>query len=278
MKYVAVLLTVYNRKEKTLMCLKNLYAQQMPEDYAIEVFLTNDGCTDGTPDAVKEQFPFVTIINAEGSLFWNRGMYTAWKKAAETRDYDFYMWLNDDTFLYSGAIISMMQCSDLCNHLSIIVGTTCAIGYKDKITYGGWNFKVGLLIPTNKPFVCDYFNGNIVLFPRSVYQKVGTNDPAFRHALGDFDYGLRARKLGVLSIVAPDIQGECNEHITLPVWCNPNKSLRERWEAFRSPLGQNPEESFIYENRHNGLLMACFHYFTNHLRVFFPRIWKKKVI
>lgn len=275
MKYIAVLLTVYNRKEKTLMCLKNLYAQQVPEDYAIEVFLTNDGCTDGTPDAVKEQFPFVTIINARGNLFWNRGMYTAWKKAAETRDYDFYMWLNDDTFLYSNAINSMIQCSDCCNNQSIIVGTTCTVGHKDRVTYGGRSFKGGLMDPIDKPLVCDYFNGNIVLFPKSVYQKVGTNDPIFRHALGDFDYGLRAKKRGVLSVIAPSILGECDEHVTFPVWCNPDKSFRERWKAFRTPLGQNPEEYFIYEKRHNGLLMAYFHYFTNHLRFLFPKLWTK---
>ncbi len=276
MKYIAVLLTVYNRKEKTLLCLKNLYAQQLPEDYMMEVFLTDDGCTDGTPAAVEEQFPSVHIIHSEGNLFWNRGMYAAWKKAEETRDYDFYMWLNDDTFLYPDAIVSMIRCSDRCNHLSIIVGTACAVGYKEKVTYGGRRFRDGLLVPADTPLVCDFFNGNIVLFPRSVYQKVGTNDPVFHHALGDFDYGLRARKLGVLSMVAPKIQGECNEHALLPVWCNPAKSLRDRWSAFHSPLGQNPEEYFVFEKRHNGLLMACFHYFTNHLRVICPWIWTKR--
>jgi len=274
MKYIAVLLTVYNRKEKTLSCLKNLYAQQIPGNYTVDIFLTDDGCTDGTPEAVERLFPQVHVIRSEGDLFWNRGMCVAWKKAAETRDYDFYMWLNDDTFLYSNAINSMIQCSDGCNNLSIVVGTACAVNSKDKITYGGWSFKDGLIVATDKPLVCDYFNGNIVLFPKSVYLKVGTNDPIFRHALGDFDYGLRAKKRGVLSVVAPGILGECDEHETWPVWCNPDKPFGERWKAFRTPLGQNPEEYFIYEKRHNGLLMACFHYFTNHLRVVCPWIWK----
>ena len=42
------------------------------------------------------------------------------------------------------------------------------------------------------------------------------NDYRFRHALGDFDYGMRARKLGVQSVVAPGILGECDEHDSLP--------------------------------------------------------------
>ena len=171
----------------------------------------------------------------------------------------------------------MLRCSASCNHLSIVVGTTtCAVNDRKRITYGGRNFKEGLITPAGRPLVCDYFNGNIVLFPKSVYQKVGTNDPIFRHALGDYDYGLRAKRQGILSVVAPGILGECDGHETLPVWCNPDKPFKERWQTFRTALGQNPEEYFIYEKRHNGLLMACFHYFTNHLRVVCPCLWSLK--
>lgn len=83
MKLIAVLLTVHNRKEKTLCCLQNLFKQKIPNGYQIEVYLTDDGCTDGTPEAVHEQFPAVHIIKGDGSLFWNRGMYTAWDTAGK---------------------------------------------------------------------------------------------------------------------------------------------------------------------------------------------------
>ena len=84
MKQIAVLLTVFNRKEKTLLCLKNLYQQTLPNEYRIDIYLTNDGCTDGTPEAVKEQYPQVNIINAQGNLYWNRGMHLAWQTATQT--------------------------------------------------------------------------------------------------------------------------------------------------------------------------------------------------
>ena len=38
------------------------------------------------------------------------------------------------------------------------------------------------------------------------------NDPLFHHALGDFDYGLRASKFGVSSVVVPGVLGECDDH------------------------------------------------------------------
>ena len=54
MKTIAVLLTVFNRREKTIECLKNLFAQDIPAEYSIMVYLTDDGCTDGTPEAVSK--------------------------------------------------------------------------------------------------------------------------------------------------------------------------------------------------------------------------------
>ena len=64
MMKIAVLMTVHNRKEKTLMCLDNLFRQKVPNDIAVEVYLTDDGCTDGTSEAVKIKYPNVHIINS----------------------------------------------------------------------------------------------------------------------------------------------------------------------------------------------------------------------
>lgn len=77
MRTIAALLTVYNRKEKTLACLRELFAQNIPDNYILNVYLTDDGCTDGTPEAIAIEFPSVHIIKGDGSLFWNRGMYAA---------------------------------------------------------------------------------------------------------------------------------------------------------------------------------------------------------
>ena len=62
MKYWAVLLTVFNRKEKTLQCLSRLFDQLPVEDLQIDVFLTDDGCTDGTAEAVENLFPSVHLL------------------------------------------------------------------------------------------------------------------------------------------------------------------------------------------------------------------------
>lgn len=274
MKTIAALLTVHNRKEKTLECLIQLMSQKIPDGFSLQVFLTNDGCTDGTPEAVKDYFPNVKIIDGDGTLFWNRGMYTAWEAAAKEKDFDFYLWLNDDTVLYDDAIVSLTYASKIYDDKSIIVGKTCSSLDSNTITYGGRDSS-GKLISNTSITKCSFFNGNIVLIPMEVFIKVGYNDPFFRHSLGDFDYGKRAKKYGVDSYVTANFLGVCDVHSSLPIWCNPNKTLKQRLKSFRSPLGNNPEEFFIYEKRHQGMFTAILHYLTNHLRVFLPELWKK---
>ena len=86
--------------------MENLYKQVLPNYLRLDIYLTDDGCTDGTPEAIKRQFPKVHIIKGDGNLFWNRGMYRAWEEAAK-QDYNFYLWLNDDSYLVDGALFTL---------------------------------------------------------------------------------------------------------------------------------------------------------------------------
>lgn len=271
---IAVLLTVHNRKDKTIKCLDTLFAQQLPEGFTFQVFLTDDGCTDGTAELVADKYPDVNIVKGDGTLYWNRGMYKAWQAASQHKDYDFYLWLNDDTTLKENALFILISSSELKNDESIMVGTTVSSKDSKTITYGGRTKKDGLLKPSKELIFCEFFNGNIVLIPNSVFKIVKTNDPIFRHALGDFDYGLRATKLGVKSYIAPEILGECDEHESLSTWCNPNKTLKQRWHAFGKPPALNAAELFTFNKRHYGIAKAFSNYITNHIRVLIPTLWK----
>lgn len=273
MNTIAVILTVFNRKKKTLDCLDCLFIQNITSDIHIDVFMVDDGSTDGTYEAVADRFPEVNVIRGSGDLFWNRGMHLAWTEALKKKKFDYFLWLNDDTYLEKYAVNELLKTSYDFNDKSIIIGTTCAIDDHNKITYGGRSSKEGLLVPKQSPEECDYFNGNIVLIPFYVYKIVGLNDPVFRHALGDFDYGLRAKAKGVKMYITPNILGKCDVHQEIATWCNPKKSFLKRWKAFRSPLGNNPEELFIFKKRHTGLQKALISYISNYFRVFFPKFW-----
>ena len=274
MKYIAVLITVFNRKEKTLLCLKNLFSQTLPDGYTIDVYLTDDGCTDGTPEAVAALYPQVTIIHADGNLYWNRGMYTAWKKAAETKDYDFYLWLNDDTFVYNDMVSALLHLSEDKDNGCIIVGPTQSTDHTGG-TYGGRLKDGSIPKPTGMSVEVKTMNGNIVLIPRSVFFLLGNLDYYFTHSKGDFDYGLRAAKAGIRIYQAGKYLGECDAHAALDKWCNPEVPFLERWKMLHRPNGMPPKETFHLERRHNSMLMAVFHFCTIYIRCIFPKFWVK---
>src|SRR4051812_46438313 len=100
-KDIAVLITCFNRRETTLACLRSLGRQALPAGYVLRVFLTDDGSSDGTGDAVRREFPDVTVLQGDGKLYWVGGTMMAWNAAQPA---DFYLWLNDDVRLRAGAL------------------------------------------------------------------------------------------------------------------------------------------------------------------------------
>lgn len=271
---IAVLMSCHNRKQKTLDCLRALSAAEVPAASKFQVFLVDDGSTDGTGSSVQSEFPDVTLIPGNGQLYWNRGMILAWETATQHSP-DFYLLLNDDTILAAHVFTELLETSAHQGDEAIVVGTTCAVQDSSIVTYGGRNPTGGLIVPNGDLQKCHHFNGNCVLVPDSVYRKLGTLDPYYRHSFGDFDYGLRATKVGVKQLVSPTVIGICDTHVSLPKWCNSKTSLRNRLHAFYSPLGCSPFEVFHLDLVRSNIFIGIFHLFTTHLRVLFPRLWSR---
>ncbi|MEQ9358332.1 glycosyltransferase family 2 protein [Coleofasciculus chthonoplastes] len=260
----AVLMTCHNRKQKTLACLDALFNQVIPPQVVLDVYLVDDGSTDGTAEAIHQSYPHVKIIQGDGNLYWNQGMRKAFAEAMKY-DYDYYIWLNDDTLLYPDALSSLWTTSHNLakqgHDKAIIVGSA---HHPDtgKLTYGGvvrntrWHpFKYRKLEPSRKPQQAETLNGNCVLIPRIVVQILGNLDPAFSHSIGDTDYGLRAQRQGCSVWVAPGYAGKCQ---TNPPqghpWFDPQFTLRQRWQAVTHPKGLPPKESRVFCQRHAGWL------------------------
>jgi len=235
--------------------------------------MVDDGSTDGTSKAIQEHFPNVNIIPGDGNLYWNRGMHLAWNIASKSDNYEYYLWLNDDTMIHSYCISTLLESSNLQKN-QIIVGTTNSlIDAFGTVTYGGRDLNNRLIIPNGNIQECQRFNGNIVLIPKYVFDMVGFNDEYFHHGLGDFDYGLRALKLGVKSFIAPQILGTCERHDTLPTWCNPERNILDRFKHFSTPTGAQLMGVYTFEKRHYGAHIALYNYINILFRVLFPKYW-----
>jgi GT2 family glycosyltransferase len=272
---ISVLLTCHNRKAKTLTCLESVFSQAgLNVEFGILIFLVDDGSDDGTTAAVAGQYPEVNIIPGDGHLFWNRGMHLAWKVASEQVSADYFLWVNDDTYLLEGALKEMIDCLQCVNHPVIVCGATSS-KLENKFSYGGSTVSGDSIIPNGEIQYCEIMHGNCVLVPTEVFKLNGNLDPVFPHAIGDHDYGLRYIELGGQIITTRCFIGHCESNEKLPKWCYSSTPILERFRTLYSPLGySHPRYFFIYENRHFGLFVALKHYFSIHLRALVPSLWK----
>ena len=222
---IAVLMTCYNRVATTLECLKRLMPQLGNAD---KVFLVDDGSSDGTGAKVRSRFPIVRVINGDGSLYWAKGMRKAWEAAVSERsDWDAYLWLNDDAMLSSDAIATMLSAND---GKSLVVGELHDAD--GKVVYGlnvnGW------------------VNGNCVLVPRAIYERIGMICGEYSHAWADRDYACMVERAG-FAIVGAGGVGTTEWHPLRPSLAG--KSLVERWRLLFDPKGWNLHDLWLYRRR-----------------------------
>lgn len=268
---IAAIMTCHNRKNKTMACLKSLFTI-IPET---DVYLTDDGSTDGTSEAVLDTYPNVHIISGDGNLYWNRGMYVAWKEAQKMK-YDYYLWLNDDVVLYPTFFQELMECNHVSGGHCVIVGLIKDFS-TGEIIYGGTDKKGKLIQETNSCQHIANMNGNVVLVPQSVVEEIGIIDPVYWHDIGDVDYGLMAQKAGipVLSTRIAVADGHSNgKFCRVRKW---DSTFSKRFKKLYSPLGSNPYISFYFFKKHKGLIPACLIYLYLHMINLMPD-WMVKLV
>ena len=280
MKRMAILITCHNRKPLTLRCLRALFSQDLPPGVHFQVYLLDDGSQDGTSQAVAHEFPAVRILPGSGNLFWCRGMREAWRVAA-LEDPDFYLLLNDDTFLNPQALKTLLTTWSYPQRWpensppdKIVVGT-CQDPQTRLRSYGG-QLRPGLhpgrlipVTPTTEPSPCDTFEANLVLIPRGVTQKVGMFDD-FAHAMADTDYGFRAKRAGFSILVAPGYLAECASHAKTGNVSGWPQSRVAEMVARMSRKALPPGDWLKFCLRHAGLSGLAFWLWT-YLRPWLPR-------
>lgn len=262
---IAVILTCFNRKEQTLSCLQQLYKsvdaynRQEKEECRVSVFLTDDGCTDGTSDAIKEKFGDrkITILQGDGNLFWAGGMRLAWNAALkDATGHNFYLLLNDDTDLLDNTFEELLKTHTYCIHKhgkgGIYSGITSAKSNHEKMTYGGdvWTnrflAKSRRLHPTGTPQECDMTNANILLVAKEVVDKIGIFDNRYSHGCADYDYSMRAKRNNIPVYVTANFCGRCdNDHKPQNEVIERIKkmTLKERKKYFAHPLHSSKDHA-----------------------------------
>lgn len=272
---VIAVLTCFNRRPLTLACLEALSASAKAAAVDLEVVLVDDASTDGTAAAVRERFPWVEVIEGAGNLYWNRGMHQGFARALKRRT-DHYLWLNDDTHLVPDALSMLLEQSDALRRRVgapvVVVGATVGrdngrLSYGGRVAHNRWRpFNYRLVWSEHEPVPCQAIEGNCVLIPAEVAQRVGNLDPIFEHAMGDTDYGLRALAAGYKLFVAKGIVGHCSVNPAGGTYFDTSLPLATRWRLIRSRKGL-PVRSWLHFSRRHGGRLWPLHFAWPYARV-----------
>ena len=284
MKSIAVLITCFNRKEKTLTALRNLYKAHRNTSFLFnfQVYITDDGSSDGTAEAVLNYFPEVILLKGTGDLYWTRGMRNSWKEALKGK-HDFYLLLNDDTNVSENVFDELEKVDDWCfkkyNQHGIYVAFT-ADPDTGKLSYGAKNvlnnlsYKLGDILPNGTPQLCDLGNANIMFVHKNVVDKIGILSKGYIHGKGDYDYTLKARKKKIPVLTTTEICGTCIKDSGNNVKYKnfAIKTLKERKDILYNPVGLDFKSHITYIKRHFPLRLPIV-FFGAWFKILFPRIY-----
>ena len=257
---IAILLTCHNRREKTVCCLKSLkkaivrYNKVVDNEcIRFQIFLADDGCTDGTSEAVRNIFPddnILHILQGDGNLFWAGGMRFCWEEAMKhNAEWDYYLLINDDTIILENVFTELLYAEQYAikkfGKKGVVSGTTCAINNPTKMTYGGdvwvnkFLAKSKPLVSNGEPQLCDLTNANILLVPTEIVEHIGIFYAGFQHGQADYDYSNSVRKAGYPVVITANFCGRCdNDHLDTNELAQKviGMSLKERKVFFNNPI------------------------------------------
>lgn len=267
---VSVILTCFNRKEKTLKCVESLIKGNPKVKFSF--IIVDDQSTDGTVEELKKLEYDIKIKNGNGKLFWSGGMRVGISEYLENDNKSNYVLLvNDDVEFYDNILKKMIERS-IANSDAVVVGATCDdLG---NFTYGALklndNRKRGLyyhINPTDEFIQCDTFNANCVLIKSSIIKTIGNFDDIYRHSLADLDYGFTIRRNGYNIISSNKFVGICHRNSTKGTWHDKSLSRLDRIKKKESIKGSPFKQWFYFMNKNFGYVAAVRYSISPYIRI-----------
>lgn len=204
-----VVIPVHDRLEFTRACLASLREQSF-RDFTVVV--VDDGSTDGTSDALAAEFPAVTILSGDGSLWWTGAMNmgVGWALARAKPD-DIVLSLNDDTIAPPGylesllrahatapcALIGSLQVS-AADRATVVDGGVSVSWATAKFRTAGRGVAVPIqAMPGPDLRRVDVLSGCGTLIPANAFLRTGPYwQQGLRHYAADYELSRRAQRAG----------------------------------------------------------------------------------
>ena len=232
---VEIVIPVFNRRDTTLNGLRSL-SRIDKTGLQVKIVVVDDGSTDGTSDAIRQNFPDVEIVAGDGTLHYaagtNRGI-----SAALERNPDFIVTANDDAVFHDQFLQRLIKTAN--NNPRSIIGALLLLWNEPHKVFqvgqiwdtlkGGWEIPQNLTafnVPQSA-FEVECIVGNCVLFPVEAIRENGLMDEKkFPHGWGDAQYLMRMKNAGWKLLVEPKSY----------VWCEPNTNPKPLHQLQKSEI------------------------------------------
>jgi GT2 family glycosyltransferase len=233
---LSIIIVSWNVKDDLLCCLQSIKENSASESF--EIIVVDNGSSDGTVDAIKENFPGVIVIaNSE-----NRSFSAANNQAIKIAKGQYLFLLNPDTIIHPQSLDNLIKVLDekptagACGPRFIDTDgkTHSSVGYLPtfrSLLYGKTFFRsLGIFRSHYKKLTANKFNydrqseveqlsGAALMVNRSVINEIGLMDENFFLYYEDVDLCLRIRKAGWKIVYVPDavithIGGKSTEQVS----------------------------------------------------------------
>ena len=249
---VAAVVLSWNKRAKTLACLRSLVEATYP---SLDLICVDNGSVDGSADAIAEVHPDVTLVRLERNTGFAGGMNIG-IRAALAAGAAHVVTLNDDMTVDQGFVEPLVAALAEDGAAGAACSQILFASPPDRVWYAGarWSPRRGYhgrhtrygeppLGADSPPYVTDRACGGAMLAPADAWQSVGLFDEELFAYAEDVDWSLRLRSKGrhVLVVPASVVRHEVSESTggesspaTIYYGLRNGLTVAERW----APLGR----------------------------------------
>ncbi|MBN2564017.1 MAG: glycosyltransferase family 2 protein [Phycisphaerae bacterium] len=199
----------YKGMADTQICMATLEKQHYRR---VQVWLVDNGSSDGSPEWVEEHCPRVRVIRNGANLGWSGGNNVGVRAALE-EGADYIWLLNNDVELEPDCLGRLVEYAEEHRDVGICGPLIYDFSRRDSLSLfaGGIHYDRASVDPIDNPAAFEalpeqrrYISGCAMFIRAEVFRKVGLIDERFFLYFEDVDFCLRAAKAGFSSAVVRD--------------------------------------------------------------------------
>lgn len=202
----------YNRKEDTIECIESLKKMKYPN---FKILVVENGSTDDSLQAIKNQFPDISVIEIKNNVGYARGFNTGLKYAYENGA-EYFLILNNDTVVDPYVLNALVRVAERDDSVGFVSGKVYFYDQPEKLQTVGRRSHPILLVHElvgreehdhgqyDEMKEYDFLDDIFLLVRKRAYEDTGGYDPNFFLYYEETDWCARVRRAGYKLVYTPE--------------------------------------------------------------------------